>query len=734
MQFKPQRLSFTVRFLLLGVVLLIAGCSGGGGGDDSITNTGVFLDSAVEGLSYKTLSQEGLTDSDGSFKYLNGEDIEFYVGNIKFGKTKAQKIITPVNLTSAGSLSDPKVVNILQILQTADEDLNPDNGIKIVQSNTPLMGVGSLDLSVDEINPEELLKDAGFLEESIVSAQDAVSHFQSTVKESTEYLKDEIDNFRATIQAIDANRTPINDSELKTISNKYYNQAYLSKRIYEDSYNDRYLEKDGWVLVDLIYQDNGFKAGMYQEAGNDNYIIVYGGTSASIEDFSESSKNIDIALDILTDIRLFSNMPINPNQAKTALEFLERSIVVTAITNNQVSYITGHSLGGGLAQYAGLYTGIDTVTFNTAPLPFNNDSIEPFLNKYNYDTDQFALQIAGKNSDGDVTEFEFTNKSKIVNIMAQKDPVSFLSLIVVGLEEAANEYKNLNIFVLSPIKLSMLIANQLKLDFLITGEKIYLPIDTGNALGDHSIATICNLFSVRLDDISPSTDGLVAYFPFDGNANDASGNGNNGVENGGLSYVSAIDGPGLKLNGVNSVGGTLNPDFIRIPNSTTLQFESELTIAYFVKIDGDMAQTSADCSGDAIAGIRGTLLAKRGDRTGLYITETEYATSFGISPSQGGVGLGKGELTSVYNNFRHVSYVINGDNIKIFVDGKLVIENTGTIDFSYSNNEDLYIGVQKNDPYACFTYWYPLDGVVDELYIYNRALSEVEIQDIYNYH
>ena len=35
-------------------------------------------------------------------------------------------------------------------------------------------------------------------------------------------------------------------------------------------------------------------------------------------------------------------------------------------------------------------------------------------------------------------------------------------------------------------------------------------------------------------------DGLVAYYPFDGNANDSSGNGNNGTENGGVTYTTGV--------------------------------------------------------------------------------------------------------------------------------------------------------------------------------------------------
>src|SRR5690625_6409406 len=36
--------------------------------------------------------------------------------------------------------------------------------------------------------------------------------------------------------------------------------------------------------------------------------------------------------------------------------------------------ITGHSLGGSLAQYAAFYTGRPAVTFNTAPMTSNKDA------------------------------------------------------------------------------------------------------------------------------------------------------------------------------------------------------------------------------------------------------------------------------------------------------------------------------------------------------------------------
>ena len=71
--------------VFLAVSLIMAACSGGGGGGGSNggapavpgTNTGVFLDSAVEGLDYRTATQTGVTGAGGIFRYAEGETVTF---------------------------------------------------------------------------------------------------------------------------------------------------------------------------------------------------------------------------------------------------------------------------------------------------------------------------------------------------------------------------------------------------------------------------------------------------------------------------------------------------------------------------------------------------------------------------------------------------------------------------------------------------------------------------------
>jgi hypothetical protein len=86
-------------WLTAGLLLTLTSC-GGSGGSDSTTatatatetetvSTGVFIDSAVEGLQYETSTQSGTTNSLGEYDYLAGETVTFSIGGIVLGSTIA---------------------------------------------------------------------------------------------------------------------------------------------------------------------------------------------------------------------------------------------------------------------------------------------------------------------------------------------------------------------------------------------------------------------------------------------------------------------------------------------------------------------------------------------------------------------------------------------------------------------------------------------------------------------
>ncbi len=78
----------------------------------------------------------------------------------------------------------------------------------------------------------------------------------------------------------------------------------------------------------------------------------------------------------------------------------------------------------------------------------------------------------------------------------------------------------------------------------------------------------------------PSTNGLVAYYPFNGNANDLSGNGNNGSFVGSdIKYV--LD----RIGNTNSlwINSTSAVSYVLAPRSSSLDFNTNFTLSIWLK-------------------------------------------------------------------------------------------------------------------------------------------------------
>ena len=289
---------------------------------------------------------------------------------------------------------------------------------------------------------------------------------------------------------IEKNRVSIAESEVAQLADDNYLYAYLSKRIYDETEAMIDIPVDGWILKALENKKiNGFMAGLYKQEGKDNYIIAYGGTTSTTSN-TTLGKTYDTVIDVITDVTLFANTLYKPDQAKDALSFVER------FNSNNLIAITGHSLGGGLAQYAGLYTGIKTVTFNTAPLPFTTPlarilSLKNLLvNTKETSLEKFytkgLVSLSDENYDGDMTKVTFKNSDKITNIMTPYDPISTISTALMALDADASPFT-------FTAKWLMNIKNDLQLDFLIKGEQIYLPTENVGGFfnfSNHSMALI----------------------------------------------------------------------------------------------------------------------------------------------------------------------------------------------------------------------------------------------------
>ena len=243
-------------------------------------------------------------------------------------------------------------------------------------------------------------------------------------------------------------------------------------------------------------------------------------------------------------------------------------------------------------------------------------------------------------------------------------------------------------------------------------------------------ATIDDLSSIidALLGISPTIDvdnGLVAYYPFNGNANDMSGYGNDGI----INNVSLTTGVNGDTNGAYQFGGYYNKGHIRIPNSESLKFSDGFTFACFVK---PTDWSGMDGWADYVSKGNHTIFAKSIDRNSPHMSFNGSSEEFVV-----GVGsfidkwseLYSGSIKGNYlNDWIHVAVTYNKTTASMYVDGNLVDCRSITPNFSSMNNNDFYFG---SFPYNVWTdYWYPLNGVMDEVRIYNRALNAAEVNEL----
>jgi hypothetical protein len=214
--------------------------------------------------------------------------------------------------------------------------------------------------------------------------------------------------------------------------------------------------------------------------------------------------------------------------------------------------------------------------------------------------------------------------------------------------------------------------------------------------------------------------GLQAYYPFNGDARDASGNGNDPVFNNATLTADRFGKPNsaYHFNGINN--------YMRIPNSPSLNFNHEITLSVWIRPTGF---NHAVCHASSI-------LTKGG---GNYLPG-DYALRFDDALITSGMGCSDLVADTIHQNFRatgtvltpytpyiqkgqwyNVIYTNDGTTAKLYVDCELKYQVPFTENFT--NREDLFLG-KTNDVF--FNFW--LNADLDEVKIYNRALSADEIE------
>ena len=217
---------------------------------------------------------------------------------------------------------------------------------------------------------------------------------------------------------------------------------------------------------------------------------------------------------------------------------------------------------------------------------------------------------------------------------------------------------------------------------------------------------------------------LVAYYPFNGNANDESGHGNHGTPMENAALTVGVHGD---ANGAYQFGGTDNPGSIHVPNSESLQIGNEWSFATYVK-----PFTSAGMDGWGTASDYGwhAVLGHDHDQHGFSIQYEVSEDMFRTWIGHYGGGWNEGVEATVngkpMNKWIHIAFTFANNVFRVYINGKMLTAFTTTPDFAEANTKDWYFGKYNDE-------WYPMNGILDEIRIYNRALRDDEVEDLAKY-
>ena len=217
-----------------------------------------------------------------------------------------------------------------------------------------------------------------------------------------------------------------------------------------------------------------------------------------------------------------------------------------------------------------------------------------------------------------------------------------------------------------------------------------------------------------------SSQDLVAFYSFDGNANDMSGWGNHGTVNGATLTTDRFGNPtgAYSFDGVNDEIGTLYKQ----------QISNQFTVSAWVKTN--LVQQA---NGNAF-----TIIQNRGivNQGGKSITLRYWVSegSWGIGYDGDNLYFGQKYIMQNDNQWMHITGVVdangsstlNQNHFKLYINGTLVSTSpdNGSVSLPFSGN-----GLIKIGRHDAWNTWFP--GQIDDVQIFERALTPSEIQALY---
>jgi hypothetical protein len=185
--------------------------------------------------------------------------------------------------------------------------------------------------------------------------------------------------------------------------------------------------------------------------------------------------------------------------------------------------------------------------------------------------------------------------------------------------------------------------------------------------------------------------GLVSHYKFDGDANDSVG-GNDGTEVGGPTYTAGLHNQAINLDG--------NDDYVDCGNDSSFEITSSITLSALIKGTFNSAWDPIIAKGFDWMLSRGT-----GDEAIFFC--------IGVDSLSGTTNIND-------DQWHHVAAVYNGSKMDLYVDGQLDVSKSASGSL-YVSTTNVYIGGSPSQSF---------NGLIDDVLIYSRALSEEEIQEL----
>ena len=225
-----------------------------------------------------------------------------------------------------------------------------------------------------------------------------------------------------------------------------------------------------------------------------------------------------------------------------------------------------------------------------------------------------------------------------------------------------------------------------------------------------SVGMIFPTIAQNIPSYLPSN-GLVGWWPFNGNANDESGNLHNGVVNGATlaSDRNKNLNSAYSFNGLSSFISCANPDFLASKN---------LTISFWVIITN---KTSSSAQ---------YLISKGNDASGgfyfsFYNNPPNFYGGFGPGASNVVGDVNPNAQTAPQTEWSHICFVYTGTEMKLYKNNTL-IEIQPYTSGVFDKTNFLVFGKQNYSNYEYYS-----NCILDDIAIHNRALTQEEITKLY---